>query len=128
MKNAYAFACQVRITTMDNILKANVYSPVTRAAFAKMISSYAQNILKKSPDRSKSCHFEDLDQTNAELAGYIVTACQYGIMGVNMRHNMFYPNRGISRAEVVTILSRLHNWASDSVPYYKDHMQQMVER
>jgi hypothetical protein len=42
---AYNYAYKNRITTMDNIEKANMDGKLTRVAMAKMITNYAINIL-----------------------------------------------------------------------------------
>lgn len=128
MNIAYLFACDLHITTMRTIEQARVYEPVTRAAFAKMISNYAKNVLGKTPNTSKQCHFVDLDETNAELADFAIRSCQYDIMGINMLDNKFLPNRTITRGEIATVLSRLHGWAFDGVPYYSTHMAAMLSK
>lgn len=94
-----------------------------------MISNYAKHVLHKSPNTSKQCYFTDLDETNDELAGYAVKSCQYGIMGINMKDDKFLPNRTITRGEIATVLSRLHNRSFDGFPnYYTTHMAAMMNR
>lgn len=122
MNEAYKFACNLDITTIQSITEARVYESVTRAAFAKMISNYAKNILKLTPDTSKTCTFSDSDTVNKELWFYMTTVCQYGIMGINMKDNKFLPNDSITRGQIATILSRLHNRAKDGNPYYINHI------
>ena len=122
---AYQYACGLDITTMDTVQNARVQDHITRAEFAKMMSNYAKNVLNKEPNSKKLCKFPDADEVNAELARYMVTACQYNIMGIDMVDNMFLPNQMISRAEVVTVLSRLYDLAQDGTPYYVNHMAAM---
>jgi hypothetical protein len=43
--NAYDFAFKNGITTMDSIGNAEMNSPLTRIAMAKMLSQYAINVL-----------------------------------------------------------------------------------
>ncbi len=125
---AYLFAKELNITTMPNIEEARIEDTLTRAEFAKMISNYAINILDHTPDKSKLCEFKDLDEVNGELAEYVITACQLGIMGQNMGDS-FRPNEALLRADIVTIISRLHHFASDSEgSYYSDHMAAMKEK
>lgn len=45
LEDAYLFACQNEITSMDNIEDANMYGQIKRKELAKMISIYAQRIL-----------------------------------------------------------------------------------
>jgi hypothetical protein len=49
---------------MPNIEEADMNSPLTRIAMAKMLSQYAINILGKAPDTTKTISFPDV---SAEL-------------------------------------------------------------
>ena len=50
-------------------------------------------------------------------------------MGMSM-WNEFNPNNKITRAEVVTVISRLYGWAQDNLSwnYFNNHMKEMHER
>jgi hypothetical protein len=43
---------------------------------AKMISNFAINVLKKTPDTTKDCEFTDMDTQSEEMQSYTITACQ----------------------------------------------------
>jgi hypothetical protein len=45
MQEAYKFAYENKITTMDSIEEANMEGPLSRIAMAKMLSYYAINVL-----------------------------------------------------------------------------------
>lgn len=90
---------------------------------AKMMTNYAIQVLGQTPDTSKNCNFSDIAEESAELRGYIIKACQLGIMGVNL--SKFSPNDIVTRAQFGTTLSRalyagMYNTGD---PYYVDHLQ-----
>lgn len=107
--DAYVYAYQIGITTVNNINKAQLTSPLLRKHLAKMISNYAMNVLKKVPDTSRSCTFGDMAKESAEMISYSKLACQLGLMGVNAEGkstNKFTPNEEVNRAQFGTVLSR----------------------
>lgn len=76
------FAHKHGITTMETCMKARTMDTITRAETAKMISSFAMNVLEKTPDATAKCSFSDLASMDDEMANYAVTACQLGLMGL----------------------------------------------
>jgi hypothetical protein len=64
---AYNYAYNVGITTMTPIENANMNGKLIRAHMAKMMSNYATEILELTPDTSKVCDFDDIQDQNAEL-------------------------------------------------------------
>jgi hypothetical protein len=105
-KAAYRFACEQDISAMNTIQSARLYSELTRAEMAKIVSVYAKNILgKEIPDKKPFCkQFNDADQVNKELQGYIISACELDLMGywadgISIK-SQFKPNDKITRAEV----------------------------
>ena len=107
-----------------------MYSPITRIEMAKMLSYYAINVLWKNPDISKwTIKFNDVtDEMNAKYNNWIVLAYQFGIMWQNVKDNKFRPNDEITRAEFVTVLSRLLYWTEDwryKNRYYEPHMAKL---
>ena len=121
--DAYKFAFENWITTMENIDKANMDDPLIRIAMAKMLSQYAINILKKTPDTTKTCKFSDVsEQLDADYNNWVTLACQLGIMGVWIEK--FRPNDEVTRAEFGTALSRmLYGTADWDWAYYKPHLE-----
>ena len=57
LQEAYKWAYDNWVTTMDSIEKANMNWKITREEMAKMISNYAKNILWIVPDSTKPCLF-----------------------------------------------------------------------
>lgn len=123
LNNAFEFAHRNQITTMENIDKANMDDPLIRIAMAKMLSQYAINILKKTPDTNKICKFSDVsEQLDADYNNWVTLACQLGIMGVWI--DKFRPNDEVTRAEFGTALSRmLYGTADWDWAYYKPHLE-----
>lgn len=120
---AYKFAFENWITTMDNIEKANMEGWLTRIAMAKMLSQYAINILKKTPDTNKECKFSDVsEELDAQYNNGVTLSCQLWIMGVWITE--FRPNDEVTRAEFGTALSRmLYGTADWEWAYYKPHLE-----
>ena len=122
-KDAYDFAFENWITTMDNIEKANMEGWLTRIAMAKMLSQYAINILKKTPDTNKECKFSDVsEELDTQYNNGVTLSCQLWIMGVWITE--FRPNDEVTRAEFGTALSRmLYGTADWEWAYYKPHLE-----
>lgn len=130
MNNAYRFAYENWITTVNNIDKAKMNSPLTRIAMAKMLSYYAINILWKKPDTSKwTPIFNDVtNQLNNQYKNAVTLSYQLWIMWQNMKNNNFRPNDEVTRAEFATALSRLLYWTEDgkwSNKYYEPHIAKL---
>ncbi len=114
------------MTTMTTIENAQLDGLLIRSHFAKMISNYAINVIGLEPDTSKSCLFDDLADQDVEMKGYIKTACQLGLMGVNT--TSFNPNGLVTRAQTATIISRMYGWATDGLTYYMPHLAALKSR
>lgn len=111
--NAYLFARANGITTMATVQAAQMTSKVTRGELAKMLSVFAQKFANKTAIEGKAgcAAFADLSTAAGDLSGYIKTACELEIMGLDSDGKTplknFYPNRTVTRAEMVTVLSRV---------------------
>lgn len=126
MHNAYLFAYNNQITTMNTIWLAKMYSPLTRIAMAKMLSYYAINVLGQQPDSSKDLMFLDVsDALNAQYYDWVTLAYQLWIMWINMPDNKFRPNDRVTRAEFGTALSRMLFGLGDGNPYYLSHLAKL---
>ena len=125
LQDAYKWAHEKGVTTMDSIDNANMYGAITRAEMAKMLSVYAKEVLGKTLNTSAACTFTDIASLkNSDLHDYVIESCQLGIMGQNMPRNEFRPYDTISRAEFGTALSRVL-WGSENeggTPYYAKHL------
>ena len=129
MNEAYQYAYQNKITTMDSIEKAYMEWNLTRIAMAKMLSQYAINVLWMTPDESRQNKFRDVsDSMDEEYDDWVTLAYQLWIMWINMPNNRFRPDDYVPRSEFVTALSRMkfktpdweYEWTSQ---YYKNHME-----
>ena len=106
---SYNWALKNWITTQPTIEKANMYWSITRIELSKMISNYAINVLKKKPDTSKKCQFNDIsDRLNSQYDSWVTKACQLWLMWQWISN--FRPYDKVTRAEFGTILSRLLWW------------------
>jgi len=91
---------------MRTIQLARIRDGITRAEMAKIVSVYSKNVLgKEIPNKKPQCRaYNDLHTVNAELQGYIISACELDLMGyysdgVTFKPQ-FDPNDPITRAEV----------------------------
>ena len=129
MNNAYEFAYDNWITTINTIDKARMNGTLTRIEMAKMLSNYAINVLWKTPDTSKQCNFLDISNSlDAKYDYWVTKACQLGIMWQNVKNNKFRPYDTVTRAQFVSALSRMMYWINDGswkVKYYEPHMSKL---
>lgn len=123
--DAYNWAYTQWITT-QTIDDANLWWALTRQAMAKMIVIFSLDVLKKTPDYTMSCKFDDVD-TGSNLASYIKQACQLWLMGQNTVH--FSPTWIVSRAQFWAILSRAIWWSEFEwwTPFYANHLKKLKE-
>lgn len=127
---AYNYAYKNYITTMPSINQADMWWDLTRIAMAKMLSTYAINVLWLTPDKSKDCSFYDVSSTlDAKYGMWVTRACELGLMWVGIYS--FRPYDSVTRAEFGTVLSRALNAKNpekleemnDAEPYYYDHLR-----
>ena len=135
--SAYEWALKNGITTQSPIVNARLLDPITRAELAKMLSVFTQKYTEKKVVVGKvGCDaYQDLSETNAELVGYIKTACELEIMWLQSDGKTplekFMPDQRVSRAELVTVLSRIlygnqyDNWSSER--WWEWHMKKLSE-
>lgn len=131
-QDAYNYAYNQWITTVSPIEKANIYSPLTRIAMAKMISNFAINVLWITPDNSLNCSFADVTEEMDVWYGYWVKkACQLWLMWVWSNWKLstnFNPKWTVTRWQWATVFSRAlskYNWdtVKEKTPYYKAHLE-----
>ena len=128
--NAYNYAYENWITTMNSIENATMWWNLTRIAMAKMLSNYAINVIWLNPDTTKLCNFPDVPSSlDAQYDNWVTKACQLGLMWVGI--DQFYPYWQVTRAEFGTVLSRALNaddvWMlnklNSATPYYIEHLR-----
>lgn len=110
LQSAYQFAYTNDITTMATLAQARMCDGVIRAELAKMISNYAINVLKKTPNTSIECAFNDMNGQPEDLQEAAITACQLGLMGLDTDGTpaiSFNPKQTVTRAIFGTAFSRL---------------------
>ncbi|MDR0650067.1 MAG: S-layer homology domain-containing protein [Candidatus Peribacteria bacterium] len=96
LTQAYSYAYEIGITTIDHIDNADMYGNLTRAQAAKMLSQFAIKVLGKTPDTTKIASFSDI-QGYGDLTDRMQTAYQLGLMGIGI--TKFNPNAAMTRAE-----------------------------
>jgi hypothetical protein len=94
---------------------------------AKMMVNYSKEVLGITPDTSLPCAFTDIAGESAELKGYIIQACQMGLMGVGI--TAFNPGGVVTRAQFGTVLSRaLYGTTNEGgTPYYLNHLKALKD-
>lgn len=137
LTQAYEFAKAYGITSMPTIQEARLYSNITRAEFAKMISVMAIRIHGKEVTTVAQCALNtyiDVPSSNRE-APYIAQVCSMWIMWwLNNKSapiQYFRPDAYITRAEIWTVLSRYlygdqYNWDA-SATYYEKHLSALQD-
>ena len=122
MNNAYKFGLTYGLTSAQSIESANMNWEITRAAMAKMITKFAENVLGDTPDDSVNCSFTDITPDfDIKYSNWITKSCKLWIMWIGIQS--FKPQNNVLRAEFWTILSRLVFWVSDWTPYYQPHLK-----
>ena len=125
--DAYNFAYNNWLTTMNSIEKANMKGQINRIAFAKMISNFAINVLWQTPDTSKNCNFWDVSSAlNIQYDEWVTKACQLWLMWQWIKN--FRPNDTVTRAEFGKALSRVLNWDTYNDlnwKYYEKHLKSL---
>jgi len=131
---AYVFAFDLKVTTVNNICNANLQEDVTREEFAKFISTYAIVALNKKPDTARRCIFNDVWSTTVEMQTFAKISCELNIMGLEQNGDptpIFRPKDLMSRAEVFTAFNRLINGEvdnSESGVRYMKHMNRLLQQ
>ncbi|MCX6824521.1 MAG: S-layer homology domain-containing protein [candidate division SR1 bacterium] len=128
LNQAYSFAFDNSITTIDDCDKVNLDGQLLRSHMAKMISNFAITTLGLKPNTGTVCNFTDMSKESDEMKFYSKIACQLGLMGMNDQgiiNGTFNPNETVTRAQFGTVLSRLirQNENNGGVPYYTKHLQ-----
>jgi hypothetical protein len=122
LQGAYDYAYGIGITTQTPIDNANIFGTLIREDMAKMMTSFAEEVLGKTPDTSLACNFTDVGNETTEMQGYITEACQLGLMGQGI--TAFNPKGIVTRAQFGTVLSRAFygDAYNGGDPYYVNHL------
>ncbi len=125
---AYDFAYRIWITTQKTIQDADVQWNLIRAHMAKMMATYAIEMMGSVVDTWRTCTFNDIGDQTEEMKSYIKLSCQLGIMWVGV--TSFNPNWLVTRAEFGTVLSRIlyGNTYNDWAFYYSNHLKILKEK
>lgn len=137
-KNAYNYAFEKGVTTMNSISKANMYGSITRIEMAKMISEFSINVLWLKLDKTKDCNFYDTSpDLDAQYNNWVTKVCQLWLMWIYddwTKSDYFNPKKTVTRWEWATILSRairLSEWSNvikNGNPFYEPHINYLLLR
>ena len=128
----YVFARDIWITTIDSIDNAMMFNSLRRDEAAKMISTYATEILGIEPNIDRECNFADMKSSSQEMQSFAKLACQLGIMWLlpdgETPDKAFNPNNLVDRSQWGTMMSRMIykgtvKW--DAVCRYCAHLEQL---
>lgn len=107
----------------------NPYATLTREQFAKFAASFAVTNVCLDVDETADCSFSDLP-ADPSLDEYVVLACQLGL--VKGSNGMFYPTDAVTKAAVLTVMSRAMSAGAgedapseDVTPWWKNHFDAM---
>lgn len=128
LSDAYSYALNAGITTIDDIEKVNMYGKLIRVHLAKMISEYSTKVLWQKPDTSRVCEFTDMEDQSEEMKYYAKLSCQLWLMGLKTDWtpaSVFNPNDVVNRAIFGTTLSRSIWWYEYNgwETWYKKHLE-----
>lgn len=119
---------------MPTCIDANMDGFLIRSHAAKMMTNYAMNVLKKEPNTSKVCTFDDMNDQSLEMQTYAILACQLGLMGLETDGitptKSFNPTNNVDKAQFATILSRLlygEEFNGNTTCWYCDHVAKLQE-
>lgn len=113
LTNAFQWAFSKWITTICPIEDANLKWLLTRKHMAKMISSFAIQVVWLNAKYYKKCEFRDIASETTEMKYYMKLSCQLWLMWLKYdwtSDTKFNPNGYVTRAQFGTILSRLIRW------------------
>jgi len=128
--DAYNWAINNWITTIDDIDKAKLDKKITRAELAKMMVEFMSWVLGKERIITDEVSYSDVDSEKLwNLAWYIQLAYQYQIMWIKEDWSpmeKFNPNKTVTRAEFATVLSRVlfgNTYNQSWENYYEKHIE-----
>ena len=101
-----------KITKYQTTGDFRMYDSLTREEAAKMMVQSYLSLGFANTVKNTNCEFSDKNAFNPELSGYIVQACQLGLMKGNK--GVFLPQKTLSRPESMTILIRMFEWQSSN--------------
>jgi len=128
LNKAYMWACKRWIVAADNIMKANLKNPITRAELDKMLSIYAIKLLWMKHATEKSVTYPDVSNKLGDLAFYIQEWYKLQIMWIHADGtplSRFSPNSLVTRWEFWTVFSRIlygNEYNIESSSYYTKHL------
>ncbi|NOZ44902.1 MAG: hypothetical protein GXP45_07325 [bacterium] len=80
MIKSYKYACALDLINDHSLYEAELEKPITRLETAKLLSLFAQKVFFKTEDKSKNCHFNDMQNYDSGSRIRAEKACQLGIM------------------------------------------------
>jgi hypothetical protein len=136
--DAYEWARENWITTMNSIELADPDWYVTRWHLAKMLVNFVTNVLWRSipydiPYECVTWNDNPSIWESDEIRDYATKSCALWIMWINTRNHEFMPNDIVTRAEFWTVASRILRWDmyneldTDNNLFYTKHLKALQE-
>ena len=132
----YEWAKETELTSTENVDTFRLDAPLTRSEMAKIVSIFLQKFLGQFADPDIRCtQFTDIAGITSDLHDYIIEACNLWIMGRTSDgewvNKTFAPHNKVTKAEAVTILSRLF-WGNTYQPqakqqWYENHLNHLIQ-
>lgn len=130
LNDAYVYAYQHWITTMETVQKADMDWFLLRKHLAKMISEFSIGVIWLEPNNDKICDFTDMADESEEMQYYAKLSCKLWLMWMHSDwvtvKETFDPNEYVDRAQFWTTLSRMLWWTryanDDGNLYYVKHL------
>ena len=122
--DAYNWARDNDIIPNSPINTQYMYETLFNIDLADIMNRYAENVLNRTPDTTKSCSFNDIsDLTNGQKI-IIRKSCQLWLMPWDQTSPSFDPYEDVTRAVFGTALSRTLWWDHYEwwIPYYGNHL------
>ena len=107
-----------------NINSHYLYGSLNNIELADIMNKYAENVLNKTPDTSKSCSFDDFNELTNNQKNIVRKSCQLWLMPWDKTSTSFNPYEEVNRAVFGTVFSRALWWEQyeGGEPYYSGHL------
>lgn len=103
---ALRFSHEHWLTKYKTVEEFRPYEILTREQAAKIVWQFANKIMNKSEDNSRSCDFKDINQADSSLAKHIISSCKMWIFRWTSEWT-YIPLWSITKAEALAVIVRM---------------------